>query len=129
MNVKEMLIEQYGYAPEGMILKVRGKRIYAYKGCEFPENGHEGIYIGTIEKDGIRLTIEGAFIIGPKAKKNVIVLDDEKARRWMRGENVQVSSENEGWVIIKWREFWLGGGKLKDGVLINYVPKERRLNV
>ncbi|CAB49915.1 methyltransferase RsmF C-terminal domain-like protein [Pyrococcus abyssi] len=127
MDVRELLIEQYGYAPDDLVLEVRGKRIYAYKPCELKEEGHEGIYIGAIEKDGIRLTIEGAFIIGPKAEKNVIELDDEKARAWMSGKDVEVGVKGNAWVILKWRNFWLGGGKLVDGVVKNYVPKERRL--
>ncbi|BAA30340.1 methyltransferase RsmF C-terminal domain-like protein [Pyrococcus horikoshii] len=128
MDIREMLIEQYGYAPEGLILEVKGKKIYAYKPCDFPENGHNGIYIGAIEKDGIRLTIEGSFIIGPNAKRNVIEVDDERAKSWMRGEDIEVNEEGNRWVILKWRDFWLGGGKLVNGVVKNYIPKERRLN-
>ncbi|MDK2869743.1 MAG: hypothetical protein PWP39_978 [Pyrococcus sp.] len=129
VDVRKALIEQYGYAPEDIIFEVRGKRIYAYKSCGIEEKGHEGVYFGKIESDGIRLTIEGAFIIGPKATKNVIEVDDERARRWMRGEDIEVPEEGNRWVILKWRNFWLGGGKLVNGVVKNYVPKERRLNV
>ncbi|AFK22425.1 hypothetical protein [Pyrococcus sp. ST04] len=128
-EILKKLEEQYGYAPRDLILEVRGKKIYAYKSCNFPEKGHEGIYFGKIEADGIRLTIEGAFIVGPKATKNVVEVDDERARRWMRGEDIEVNEEGNRWVIVKWRSFWLGGGKLINGVIKNYVPKERRLNV
>ncbi|MFA4647399.1 hypothetical protein P8X24_09155 [Pyrococcus kukulkanii] len=127
MDVRKMLEEQYGYAPDDLVLEVRGRRIYAYKRCEFPEKGHEGVYFGKIEADGIRLTIEGAFIIGPKATKNVIEVDDEKAKAWLRGEDIKVDEEGNRWVILKWRNYWLGGGKLINGVVKNYVPKERRL--
>ena len=35
-----------------------------------------GMYFCTIEKDGIRLTIDGSQIIGPGSDKNIIDIDD-----------------------------------------------------
>ncbi|AEH24117.1 methyltransferase RsmF C-terminal domain-like protein [Pyrococcus yayanosii] len=126
MDVKKLLIEGYGYAPD-LIYEVRNDRVYAYKGCKFGEKGHQGVYFGKIEKDGIRLTIEGAFLVGPKATKNVIELDDKRALAWLKGEDVPVNVKGRAWVILKWKDYWLGGGRLVDGVVKNYVPKERRL--
>ena len=129
--VKRLLIENYGYAPE-LIYEIRGNhsKVYAYKPCQLKINdtGRRGIYFGRIESDGIRLTIEGAFLVGPKATKNVVELDDEEARRYLAGESMEVDVP-DGWVLLKWRSYYLGSAKAKNGRLLNYVPKERRLRI
>ncbi|WP_456422828.1 methyltransferase RsmF C-terminal domain-like protein [Thermococcus sp.] len=128
--VRKLLIEGYGYAPE-LIYEIRGnhQKVYAYRPCQLKisDTGRRGIYFGRIESDGIRLTIEGAFLVGPKATKNVLELDDEKARRYLAGESVEVNGDVNGWVILRWRSYYLGSAKAKNGRLLNYVPKERRL--
>ncbi|WP_456398388.1 methyltransferase RsmF C-terminal domain-like protein [Palaeococcus sp. (in: euryarchaeotes)] len=128
-KVIELLIEQYGYAPD-LIFEIRGNRkVYAYKDCPLDMQIHaeRGIYFGKIESDGIRLTIEGAFLVGPKAERNVIELDREKMLKWMKGEDVPVDFEGNAWVILKHNMYYLGGGKASGGVVRNYVPKDRRI--
>ncbi|WP_297436612.1 hypothetical protein [Thermococcus sp.] len=129
--VRRALIEQFGHAP-GLIYEIRGSRkIYAYRPCGFDPKVRtdRGIYFGRIEADGIRLSIEGSFLVGPKATKNVVELDDERARRYLSGEDIEVNAELEGWVILKWGSYYLGTGKLRGGRVHNYIPKERRLRI
>ncbi|MDI3474607.1 MAG: hypothetical protein PWQ79_378 [Thermococcaceae archaeon] len=129
--VKRLLIENYGYAPD-LIYLIRGnhQKVYARKPCQLDVGRNDGwLYFGRIESDGIRLTIEGSFLVGPKATKNVIELDDERARRYLAGESIEVDENLYGWFIMKWRSYYLGSAKAKDGRLLNYVPKERRLRV
>ncbi|WP_048165909.1 methyltransferase RsmF C-terminal domain-like protein [Palaeococcus pacificus] len=106
-----------------------GRKVYAYKNCSFDVKAHveKGIYFGRVEADGIRLTIEGAFLVGPNATKNVIEIDEEKALKWMSGEDIE--AEGEGWVILKWGEYFLGGGKAKNGIVKNYISKDRRIKL
>jgi NOL1/NOP2/fmu family ribosome biogenesis protein len=84
-----------------------------------------GLYVMKQEKDGIRLSIDGSQIIGLKAKKNVLVLED--FRDWMRGMNVNVDTKLKGYVIVKCGEDFLGCGRVVKGKLINYIPKARRV--
>ncbi len=106
---------------------ISGKgRVYAYKDFECPLKGRTGIYFGKIEKDGLRLSIEGSFIVGKLAKKSVLEVDDEKAFRWMSGENIEASVK--GFCILKWGQYFLGCGKGDGKVVKNYVPKDRRVN-
>ncbi|ASJ04639.1 methyltransferase RsmF C-terminal domain-like protein [Thermococcus barossii] len=131
--VKRLLMESYGYAPE-LMYEIRGRyhKVYAWKPCALNLSGPDrnGVYFGRVESDGIRLSIEGAFLVGPKATKNVIELDDEGAKRYLAGESVEIYDKAlNGWVILKWRSYYLGSAKAKEGRLINYVPKERRLKL
>jgi NOL1/NOP2/fmu family ribosome biogenesis protein len=86
-----------------------------------------GIYIAEIIATEPRLSIEGAQLIGPLASKNVIELPKEKAAKWLRGENVEFESDAKGFVIIKHENDFMGTGKCKEGLILNYVPKARRL--
>lgn len=86
-----------------------------------------GIYFGKIERDGIRLSIEGSFIVGKVAKKGVIELAEEDAIRWMSGEDIE--AKVKGYCILKWGQYYLGCGKGNGKVVKNYVPKDRRLKI
>ncbi|AFL96172.1 hypothetical protein CL1_1977 [Thermococcus cleftensis] len=131
--VRRLLIEGYGHAPD-LEYEIRGRyhKVYAWKPCALDVSGPDrnGVYFGRIESDGIRLSIEGAFLVGPKATKNVVELDDERAKRYLAGESVEIDDKDlHGWVIVRWRFYYLGSAKAKEGRLINYVPGERRLRL
>ncbi len=126
--MRRLLKEQFGAdLPEEIRFYLGGKnRVYAYKSCEFDEiASHRGIYFGTIERDGLRLSIEGSFIVGKVARKNVIELDAESFSRWMRGEDVE--ADVRGYCIVKCGSYFAGCGKGNGRVLRNFVPKDRRV--
>jgi len=86
-----------------------------------------GMYFGHINpKNGeIRLSVEGAEVIGPLAKKNVIEIDQGLMKLWMAGQDIPHKGE-VSMVIIKFGNDYLGSGKLKEGQILNFVPKTRR---
>lgn len=86
-----------------------------------------GLYFAKLEKNEIRLSIEGSQIIGPKATKNVIEVDEEQIKAWIRGGDISYEAGAEGFVLIKYKNDFFGVGKYKEGKILNYVPKERRI--
>jgi NOL1/NOP2/fmu family ribosome biogenesis protein len=88
-----------------------------------------GLYLGELRNNEFRLSIEGAQLIGMTATKNILVLSDGQAKRWMAGEDFEVDSSLKGFVLVKHEKEFLGCGKIINGKLLNYVPKERRVNV
>ena len=84
-----------------------------------------GMYFATREKDGLRLSIEGAQLVN--AKKNSIELTKEQAHQWMKGEDIPMEG-NLGYVIVRYKKDTFGCGSLKNNILRNMVPKERRLH-
>lgn len=89
-----------------------------------------GLYFCEVS-DKIRLSIEGSQIIGPKSSKNICEIDDEQAKKWIKGENIVVNppKENSGFQIIKKGKDFLGTGMLKNNEILNFVPKARRVNI
>jgi NOL1/NOP2/fmu family ribosome biogenesis protein len=85
---------------------------------------NKAMYFGKKEKDGLRLSIEGAQLV--KATKNVVELDKKGVERWVSGEDVNVKHETD-YVIVKFKDDALGCGRVVNNVLRNMVPKERRL--
>ncbi|MDD5178087.1 MAG: hypothetical protein PHT54_02295 [Candidatus Nanoarchaeia archaeon] len=75
----------------------------------------------------IRLSVEGSQIIGEYAKKNIIELDESLLKKWMQGLDITMDSDQEGFVLIKHKNNFYGCGKYKNGIILNYVPKERRV--
>lgn len=90
-----------------------------------------GLYILNLDSGGRpRLSIEGSQLLGPKATRNVITLDDVQARNWVRGEDMDMSSladEPTGWFLVRSSKDWMGSGLVKEGRLLNFVPKARRV--
>jgi NOL1/NOP2/fmu family ribosome biogenesis protein len=87
-----------------------------------------GTYFCEIDPLGIRLTIEGSQIVGPKAEKNVAEITEEQAKLWLKGEDLEIEGDYSGFVIIKHNNDFLGNGKYKSGKIFNYVSKSRRIN-
>lgn len=84
-----------------------------------------GMYFGEM-KNGLRLSIEGSQLIGPKSGKNIVELNDREAGEWMSGIDIDKKAP-DGFVIIKHNDDFLGTGKSKDGKILNFVPKTRRI--
>ena len=87
-----------------------------------------GSYFATINESEIRLSIEGAQLIGKIAKKNIVELSEEEKYEWMQGKDIDKKTDCEGYVIIKSDNDFLGCGKVSEDKILNFVPKNRRIS-
>jgi NOL1/NOP2/fmu family ribosome biogenesis protein len=141
-NRKEKIInklkEQFGIEKIPGKLLQRGKeRIFLFTG-EYNQKEIEnlsrssfiervGIYVGKIEEEGIRLSIEGSQILKDEIKKNIVELNEEEKETWMMGHELLKESGKKGFVIIKYQNNMLGTGKASEKKITNFIPKSRRL--
>ena len=89
-----------------------------------------GMYFCEMDKLGIRLSIEGTQIVGPSATKNIIELGDEETKKWFKGEDLEKERKDcNGFVILKYKNDFLGNGKYVNGRILNYVGKTRRISL
>ena len=89
-----------------------------------------GMYFCEFDSVGVRLSIEGSQIVGSKATKNVVELDEEETRKWFKGEDLEKECKDcSGFVILEHKNDYLGNGKYVNGRILNYVAKTRRVNV
>ena len=91
-----------------------------------------GLYFAELRNGQLRLSIEGSQIIGKKAK-NVISLNDAQIRQWIRGEDLVLEpgpsgeSRTDSFCIVGNDGNFYGCGRVKEGKLLNFVPKSRRI--
>lgn len=85
-----------------------------------------GLYIARFDKE-LRLTMEGSQLFGKYATRNVYEINREEANSWMQGNDLKCDKAFNGFVIIRYRNDYLGCGKCKDNKILNYIPKERRV--
>lgn len=85
-----------------------------------------GLYIAKEEIDGVRLSIEGSQFLGPKAVKNVLILEDPGS--WLKGQNIEIKTDLKGYVIVKYKNDFLGCGRVTKTKLQNFIPKARRIS-
>ena len=91
-----------------------------------------GIYFGKLKRNRkIKLSIEGAMIVGRKARRNIVVVSEEEAKKFMRGYDVKakemIDAELHNFVLVKWKDDFIGVGILREEYVENLVPKARRL--
>lgn len=88
-----------------------------------------GLYFAKLdEKTGdIRLSIEGAQLMKDQITKNIFELDEKQAEQWMMGQEINIQTGKKGFFIMKFKDEFLGTGKISTEKISNFIPKSRRL--
>ncbi|MCS7106101.1 MAG: hypothetical protein NZ942_02180 [Candidatus Aenigmarchaeota archaeon] len=91
-----------------------------------------GFNFGKLKRnEKIHLTIEGAQIVGKSATKNIVLLNEENALKFMQGLDVkpekEINCEYHNFVIVKFKDRILGSSLLTEEGIKNMVPKGRRI--
>ncbi|MBU1854299.1 MAG: hypothetical protein KKF89_01120, partial [Nanoarchaeota archaeon] len=60
---------------------------------------------------------------------NILELNKEQFEQWLKGEDIEINTSMKDFVIVKHNSDYVGCGKIKNNLLMNYVPKARRLVV
>ena len=87
-----------------------------------------GIYFASLKENNARLSIEGAQLVHKSATTNTIKISNEQAHAWIRGKNLEISTDVYGYQIVVNNGDVMGCGYAKEGTLLNYVPKTRRIH-
>lgn len=93
---------------------------------QLPYTVTAGLYLGEYSRNAVRLSMDGAQILGQFATRNVVTLNKYQAANWLQGESINYKDERRGYVIVKEKDKILGCGRLSNGVLHSFVPKVRR---
>lgn len=88
-----------------------------------------GLQIATIDKT-VKPSTTLLQLIGKKIKKNTIMLTQQQAIQFIRGEDIELEKEQmQGYVLLKYKEHPLGCGHYKNGIIKNMLPKGRKINI
>ncbi len=86
-----------------------------------------GLYFGKEQNDEIRLSIEGVHLLKNQITKNIFELDEKQAEQWMMGQELGITTDKRGFFIMRYKNDFLGTGKISENKISNFIPKERRL--
>lgn len=136
-EIKHQIIAQWGAFPplEVAFLKSAKNKLYIVNRDieRLPQKGLRidtlGMYFGEIFDSGnIRLSVEGAQMVGKVATKGILTLTDEQLDMWLKGRDVDTGDvQLLGFFILKHRNDIVGCGHCKNGKISNYMPKNRRI--
>jgi len=146
-NEKEQIIyllnKQFGInSLQGILTKRGEERIFLFQGNFNEKQIRElenltqieraGLYFAKffIDRQGnkqIRLSIEGTQILSKQFKKNIFELNKQQATKWMQGQELNIKTGKKGFLIMKYKDNYLGTGKASQEKIGNFIPKSRRL--
>lgn len=86
-----------------------------------------GLYMGELYKEELRPSIEGSQLIAKTAKKNILEINEDQAKEYMKGNDIEKETGLEGYIILKSKKDILGATRKKEKKLMNFFPKIRRL--
>jgi NOL1/NOP2/fmu family ribosome biogenesis protein len=100
-----------------------------------------GLYFGKefIDRHGnkeSRLSLDGLHAIQDQVTKNIVEIDSIQNEIWFKGNNLELTYEQKEtykemigqFVAVKFKEDFVGTAKLSEqGILISFLPKERRI--
>jgi len=138
-KIEEKLKLQFGIEKIPGQLAQRGKeRIFLFQGSFKREDLKNleftafieriGLYFAKIVNENeIRLSIEGVYALKDQISKNIFELNKEQAEQWMLGNELNIQTGKKGFLVMKYKDNYLGCGKASAEKIGNFVPKTRRL--
>src|SRR3989338_6794844 len=138
IEIENNLHEQFGIdLVDGLLIKRGEERLFFFSG-DFSETEIKnleacvpiervGIYFARVIGSDVKLSIEGTNILKNQIKKNIFNLDSKQLDEWMTGSDLQVKTGKKGFLVIKYKDDFLGCGKASEEKIGNFIPKSRRL--
>ena len=137
-EIVNKLKKQFGIKDvEGIFVQRGVERLFLFQGDFLPKEIYNlertvpiervGVYFGKIQNEKLRLSIEGVHILKNQITKNIFELDEKQAELWMKGNELEIQTGKNDFLIMKYKEDFLGCGKASELKIGNYVPKSRRL--
>ena len=85
-----------------------------------------GLYLIKKGEDGLRLNLDALPLLKNEIKKNILEINDDQAKSWFKGEDLDIKSDS-AYKILKNNKEFIGCGKSTGEKITNYLPKERRI--
>src|SRR3989344_2055857 len=132
------LEKQFGIKnAEGIFLMRGQERIFLFQGSLTEKQIKElenvvpvervGVYFGKNINGQIRLSIEGTQMLKNQITKNIFELDKKQLELWMKGQEILIETGKNDFLVMKYKDNFLGTGKASEKKITNFIPKNRRL--
>ncbi len=122
----EFLERRFGYVPEVHFFPSGKRKVRAVVKEGSDVKAHlKGVYVGKKAPYGFIISIEGSYLVGKGAKRNVVELDELSFRRWMLGEDLELNLPEKGIYLVRFQEAFAGSGYYDGKILKNLMPRVR----
>ena len=137
-EIEKKLNEQFGikYVP-GLIIQKGHERLFLFSGSLNPKELKEletitiiervGVYFAKLVDGTVKLSIEGIHALKDQINKNIFELNEKDVETWMHGSELLIKTGKYGFLIMKYKDDFLGTGKASAEKITNFIPKSRRL--
>lgn len=87
-----------------------------------------GAYLINERGEGFRISFDALSnsVLKKQICKNIVEINDEQFNLWIRGYDLEIKFV-ESFVVLKYKDDFVGIGKSNGKRIINYLPKERIL--
>ena len=137
-EIEKNLKERFGIKRiPGKILKLGEEKLFLFTGDATDEEilklekiipvERIGVYFAKIINGDVKLSIDGSQLLKNQITKNIFELDEEQAEKWMMGQELNLKPNVKGFVVMKYKDNFMGCGKASEDKISNFVPKTRRL--
>ncbi|MFH1607789.1 MAG: hypothetical protein ABIA78_01520 [archaeon] len=138
-QITEQLNKQFGIGKTNGIITTSGReRLFLFQGSLTEKEimnlerariniERIGVYFAKEINGQIRLSIEGTHLFKDQITKNIFELNDEQAEQWMKGNELDIQTGKNDFLVMKYKDDFLGTGKASEKKISNFIPKNRRL--
>ncbi|GIU68297.1 MAG: hypothetical protein KatS3mg001_147 [Candidatus Pacearchaeota archaeon] len=137
-EIEKKLKEQFGIKKINGLVLMRGKeRLFLFSGnlnedkikkIEEKVNVERvGIYFAKVVEDKLKLSLDGTQLFKSQITKNILEVNEEQMKEWMSGSDLFIKTGKKDFLVIKYKEDFLGCGKVSENKIRNFVPKNRRI--
>ena len=139
-EIESKLNEQFGVKKiPGIIVQKGEEKLFLFQGSFDKNQINEleqtipvervGIYFAKIVagENKIRLSIEGSQILKNQITKNIFELNESQLDDWMKGRELNIQTGKRDFLVMKYKDNFLGTGKASEEKISNFIPKNRRL--
>lgn len=93
-----------------------------------------GFYLATRIGNETRLSHDSVSLLRNQINKNIITINKKQADEWLKGKDIEIKEtqtknikNKKGFVVLRYKDDFIGTGKLSQNRITNFVPKERRI--
>jgi len=137
-KIEKELEEQFGIRNiPGLILRRGEERLFLFSGSfdkkeiknleKIVPVERIGVYFAKLMDGKVKLSIEGTHALKNQIKKNIFELEENQVENWMKGQELLVKTGKRGFLVMKYKNDFLGTGKASEEKIGNFIPKSRRL--
>ena len=137
-EIERELEEQFGIKNiPGLILRRGEERLFLFSGSfnkkeiknleKIVPVERIGVYFAKLMDGRVKLSIEGTYALKNQIEKNIFELEENQVENWMKGQELPVKTGKRGFLVMKYKNDFLGTGKASEEKIGNFIPKSRRL--